>query len=83
MAALIRYTLKRLLGAIPTMLVIITLSFFLLRAAPGGPFDMQRAVPPQVKLNLERMYHLNLPLWQQYLDYLGSILRGDFGPSFV
>lgn len=83
MAALMRYVLKRLLGAIPTLLVIITLAFVLLRAAPGGPFDMQRALPPQVKLNLERMYHLNLPLWQQYLDYLGDILRGDFGPSFV
>ncbi len=83
MGALARYTARRLLGAIPTMLVIITLSFFLLRAAPGGPFEMQRALPPQVKLNLERMYHLNLPLWQQYLDYLGNILHGNFGPSFV
>ena len=80
---MMRYALRRFLGAIPTLFVIITLAFFMMRAAPGGPFDMQRAVPPQVKLNLERMYHLNLPLWQQYLDYLGNIVRGNFGPSFV
>jgi len=83
MAALIRYTLKRLLGAIPTLLIIITLAFFLLRAAPGGPFDMQRAMPPQVKANIEHMYHLDEPLWQQYLNYLDSIVHGNFGPSFV
>lgn len=80
---MIRFLLRRLLGAIPTLLVIITLSFFMLRAAPGGPFTMQRALPPQVKANLEHMYHLDEPLWEQYGRYLGNILRGDFGPSFV
>ncbi|WP_406663872.1 oligopeptide ABC transporter permease OppB [Gallaecimonas sp. GXIMD1310] len=80
---MLRFTLRRLLGAIPTLLVIITLSFFMLRAAPGGPFTTQRALPPAVKANLEHMYHLDEPLWQQYGRYLGNILHGNFGPSFV
>lgn len=80
---MIRFLLRRLLGAIPTLLVIVTLSFFMLRAAPGGPFTTQRALPPQVKANLMHMYHLDEPLWDQYGRYLGNILRGNFGPSFV
>lgn len=80
---MIRFLLRRVLGAIPTLLVIVSLSFFLLRAAPGGPFTTERALPPQVKANLEHMYHLDEPLWQQYGRYLGDILSGDFGPSFV
>lgn len=80
---MIRFLLRRLLGAIPTLLVIVTLSFFMLRAAPGGPFTTQRALPPQVKANLMHMYHLDEPLWEQYGRYLGNILRGNFGPSFV
>lgn len=77
------FILRRVLGAIPTLLIIVTLSFFMLRAAPGGPFTTQRALPPQVKANLEHMYHLDEPLWEQYGRYLGNILEGDFGPSFV
>lgn len=80
--ALIRYTFRRLLGAIPTLLIIITLSFFLLHAAPGGPFDIQRRIPPAIEHNIERMYHLNEPLYLQYFRYLGDILRGNFGPSY-
>jgi oligopeptide transport system permease protein len=79
---LIRYTVRRFLGAIPTLLIIITLAFFLLHAAPGGPFDVQRKLPPVIKQNIDRMYHLDEPLYQQYFRYLGSILRGDFGPSY-
>ena len=73
---------RRLLGAIPTLLVIITLAFLLLHAAPGGPFDSQKQIPPAIKANIERMYHLDEPLYKQYFRYLGSILRGDFGPSY-
>ncbi len=80
---MIRFVLRRVASAIPTLLVVITLSFFMLRAAPGGPFTMARRLPPQVMLNLERMYHLNEPVWEQYGRYLTHILRGDFGPSFV
>jgi len=79
---LIRYALARLLSAIPTLLIIVTLSFLLLHAAPGGPFDQQKQIPPEIKANIERMYHLDEPLWKQYTRYLGSILRGDFGPSY-
>jgi oligopeptide transport system permease protein len=79
---LIRYTIRRFLGAIPTLLVIITLAFLLLHAAPGGPFDAQKQIPPIIKQNIERMYHLNEPLYEQYFRYLGNILRGDFGPSY-
>jgi len=81
-AALIQYTLRRLLGAIPTLLIIITLAFLLLHAAPGGPFDVQKRIPPAIEQNIERMYHLNEPLYEQYFRYLGDILRGNFGPSY-
>ena len=79
---MLRYTLRRLAGAIPTLLIIITLSFLLLHAAPGGPFDSQKPIPPEVKANIERVYHLDEPLWEQYARYLASIVRGDFGPSY-
>lgn len=77
-----RYVLRRLLVGIPTLLVIITLAFFMVRFAPGGPFDMERTLPPEIQANLNAMYHLDEPLWQQYLRYMGSLLQGDFGPSF-
>ncbi len=76
------FTLKRLLGAIPTLFIIVTLSFFLIRTAPGGPFDKERSVPPEVAANLNAVYHLDEPLWMQYGRYLGDVIRGDFGPSF-
>lgn len=79
---MLKYTLRRLLGAIPTLLVIITLAFLLLHAAPGGPFDAQKQLPPAIKQNIERMYHLDEPLYEQYFRYLGSILQGNFGPSY-
>ena len=79
---MLRYTISRLLGAIPTILVIITLAFMLLHAAPGGPFDSQKQIPPAIKANIERKYHLDEPLYKQYLRYLGGILQGDFGPSY-
>lgn len=76
------YIFKRLLIAIPTLLVIISLAFFMIRAAPGGPFDTDRALPPQVEANLNAKYHLDEPLIQQYGRYLWDVLRGDLGPSF-
>lgn len=80
---MLRYTFRRLLFAIPTLLVIITLAFVLLHAAPGGPFDTQKALPPQILANIEAAYHLNEPVYEQYFRYLGQIVRGDFGPSYV
>jgi oligopeptide transport system permease protein len=79
---LLRYTISRLLGSIPTILVIISLAFMLLHAAPGGPFDSQKKIPPEIKKNIERKYHLDEPLYRQYLRYLGGILQGDLGPSY-
>ncbi|GHB19549.1 oligopeptide ABC transporter permease OppB [Salinicola rhizosphaerae] len=76
------YTLKRLLQAIPTLLIVITISFFLMRVAPGGPFDGERQLPPEIEANLEAAYHLDEPLPMQYLRYMGNLLHGDFGPSF-
>lgn len=80
---MIRYVLRRLLTAIPTIFVIITLSFFMMRIAPGGPFNQERGLDPVIRANLERAYHLDLPLWHQYLIYLGNLARGDLGPSFT
>jgi oligopeptide transport system permease protein len=79
---MVRYFLKRLAGAIPTLLAIVTLSFFLMRAAPGGPFDREHALPPEIMANLQRAYGLDQPLWVQYGRYLRALAHGDFGPSF-
>jgi oligopeptide transport system permease protein len=79
---MIRYALRRLSGVIPTLFIIITLSFFVIRIAPGGPFDEEQALPPEIKANLEAAYGLDKPLWEQYLRYLSGLVRGDFGPSF-
>ncbi|MEM9223416.1 MAG: oligopeptide ABC transporter permease OppB [Pseudomonadota bacterium] len=80
---MLRYAVRRLLGAIPTIFVIITIAFFLMRIAPGGPFDRERTLESQVMANLNAAFGLDLPLWQQYLRYLGNLFQGDLGPSFV
>jgi len=80
---MLSYALRRLIGAIPTLFIIVTVAFFLIRVAPGGPFHLERPLDPQVMENLLRVYHLDKPLWQQFLLYLGNLLRGDLGPSFV
>jgi oligopeptide transport system permease protein len=77
-----RFLGLRLLQAIPVILVVITVTFFLVRVAPGGPFDSEKAVIPEVKAALEAQYRLDQPLFSQYLAYLGDLARGDFGPSF-
>jgi oligopeptide transport system permease protein len=76
------YALRRLLGAIPTLFVIVTLAFFMMRIAPGGPFDSERRLPPEVERNVKAAYNLDKPLGQQYLIYLGKLGHGDFGPSY-
>ena len=76
------YAIKRLLGAIPTLAIIIVLSFLLTRLAPGGPFDEEQALPPEIKANLERAYGLDQPMPVQLGRYVSGLLRGDFGPSF-
>lgn len=79
---MLRYVIRRLLTAIPTLFVIVTVSFFLMRVAPGGPFNQEKGLNPVIKANLEKSFGLDQPLWQQYLTYLGNLLRGDFGPSY-
>ena len=79
---MIKLIFRRFLESIPTMFVLITVSFFLMRLAPGSPFTGERNLPPEVLANIEAKYHLNDPMWLQYLHYLQQILMGDFGPSF-
>lgn len=77
-----RYVFRRLLSAIPTLFLIVTISFFLIRVAPGGPFDLERPLEAKVMENLQKVYLLDRPLWEQYLAYLGNVMQGDLGPSF-
>lgn len=79
---MLSYTIRRILGAIPTLFIIITLSFFLMRLAPGGPFATDRVLPPEIARNIAAAYDLDKPLWQQFLIYLGRLAHGDFGPSY-
>jgi oligopeptide transport system permease protein len=74
--------LKRFFHGLIVLWVVATLTFLLLRIAPGGPFDSDRKLPPEVIANLEAKYHLDEPVWQQYLRYLAGIAQGDFGPSY-
>jgi len=79
---MITYAFRRFLGAIPTLFVIVTLAFFMMRMAPGGPFDSERRLPPEVERNVKAAYDLDKPLTQQYLIYLGKLAHGDLGPSY-
>ena len=79
---MLRYSLTRFLGAIPTLLILITVAFFMIRAAPGGPFDAEKQLPPEIEANLRAAYHLDEPLVQQFGRYVWNLARGDFGPSF-
>jgi len=79
---MLRFALNRLLQAIPVLLIVISVTFLLVHSAPGGPFSAEKSVPPEVVKALEAQYNLDQPLWQQYVSYLGDVLRGDFGPSF-
>jgi oligopeptide transport system permease protein len=79
---MLRLTLQRILTAIPTLLLLVAIAFFLIRLAPGGPFDSERSLPPEIEFNLRQAYHLDEPLPAQFLRYLTNLLHGDFGPSF-
>ena len=79
---MIRFIIRRLLSLVPTLFLIITFSFFIMKAAPGGPFSADRNIPPEVLANINKAYHLDEPILKQYVRYLGNILKGDFGPSF-
>ena len=79
---MLRYALKRIIGSIPTLLLVSAIAFLMVHTAPGGPFDAERALPPEIEANVSRAYHLDEPLPQQFARYVGGLWRGDFGPSF-
>ncbi|WP_194436175.1 oligopeptide ABC transporter permease OppB [Vibrio fluminensis] len=79
---MLKFIAKRIFEAIPTMLVLITVSFFLMRFAPGNPFSSERPLPPEVMANIEAKYGLDKPVSEQYFTYLTNVIQGDFGPSF-
>ncbi|WP_150540006.1 oligopeptide ABC transporter permease OppB [Actinobacillus vicugnae] len=79
---MLKFIIKRILEAIPTLFILITFSFFLMRLAPGSPFTSEKAYPPEVMANIEAKYHLNEPLYKQYFIYMDNLAHGDLGPSF-
>ena len=79
---MIRFIIRRLISLIPTLFLIVTFSFFIMKVAPGGPFSAERNPPPEVLANINKVYHLDEPLPKQYVRYLGNMLHGDLGPSF-
>jgi len=79
---MLRYTLLRILGAIPTLLLVIALAFLMVHAAPGGPFDDERVLPADVEANIAAAYHLDEPLPKQFVRYLSGLVQGDLGPSY-
>ena len=76
------YLVRRLMISVPTLLIIVTIAFFMMRVAPGGPFDEERALPPEIERNMLAAYNLDAPLIVQYGAYLKGVVQGDFGPSF-
>ncbi len=78
----IGYLVRRLSVMVPVFFLVITIVFFMIRFAPGGPFDGEKTVSPEIMRNLNAKYHLDDPLWKQYLNYLGNLAKGDLGPSF-
>jgi oligopeptide transport system permease protein len=78
---MLAYIVRRLWVAIPTILVIITVAFFMMRLAPGGPFDLERPLPEEIRQNVLAAFGMDQPLWKQYVDYLSDLVRGDLGPS--
>jgi oligopeptide transport system permease protein len=79
---MLRYAATRLLGIVPTLFLVITVAFFIVRLAPGGPFDQEQSLPPDIRANLEAAYGLDRPMLVQYARYVAGLLHGDFGPSF-
>src|SRR5690348_4710052 len=79
---MLAYAFRRFLGAIPTLFIIIALAFFMMRITPGGPFDTDRALPPEIEANIKAAYNMDKPLLVQFGMYLGRLAQGDLGPSF-
>src|SRR5262245_25577391 len=79
---MIRFIARRLLEMIPVLFVIATITFFMLKAAPGGPFDKEKRMSKEVRANMEKHYGLDKPLWEQYLIQMNHLIHGDLGPSY-
>ncbi len=79
---MLAYAIRRVAILVPTLLAILTISFLIIRLAPGGPFDEEQTLSPAIKANLEAAYGLDAPLSKQYLRYMWGLMHGDFGPSF-
>jgi oligopeptide transport system permease protein len=79
---LLKYVLRRVLAMVPLLWIIATLTFFLMRLAPGGPFDSDKQIPEEILQNINAKYHFDEPMWMQYARYMGQIAHGDLGPSF-
>lgn len=79
---MLNFVIRRFLVAIPTLFILIALAFCLIRLAPGGPFDSEKQLSPEIEANLRQAYHLDEPLYRQFTRYLGNLAQGDFGPSF-
>jgi oligopeptide transport system permease protein len=79
---MLRFILLRFVWAVPTLLLVVVLAFLMVHAAPGGPFDRERSLSPEIEANIRKAYHLDEPLPQQFVRYLSGVLRGDFGPSY-
>jgi oligopeptide transport system permease protein len=77
-----RYLVRRILSLVPTVFLIVTASFAIIRSAPGGPFASEHRLPPEILANIQRQYHLDEPVFRQYLRYLGDFVRADLGPSY-
>lgn len=79
---MLKFIIRRIIGVVPVLWVLATLTFFFVRIAPGGPFDGDKLIPPEILKNIQAKYHLDKPLLEQYVIYMGDLLRGDLGPSF-
>lgn len=76
------FILKRLLWGIPVLFVVATITFILMHIVPGGPFDQEKVLPPEIKANVEAKHHLDKPIWMQYALYIFGLMKGDLGPSY-
>ena len=79
---MLKYFFKRLLHGIPVLIAVATLTFIIMRLVPGGPFDEDKKLPPEILANIQAKYHLDQPVIIQYLLYLKQLIQGDMGPSY-
>ena len=79
---MIKFTAIRLASGLLVVWVVATLTFFIMRTVPGGPFDQEKSFPPEIKKNILAKYHLDEPMWTQYRYYMSDLIKGDLGPSF-